>query len=141
MIATAPTEPSHRDTETQRFVPPRVSESSLVRRSFSGGGWPVLAFIATMVAACGNGTSTPTSPSTPTKPAAENWSSTLAPGGTSSRSFTLTAAGTINVTMTSAGATVGLGGGLPRGSGGGFPLGVSLETGGGFLPQIITPTG
>ena len=101
--------------------------------------WPVLGFIVTMVAACGNGTDTPTSPTTPTKPAAENWSSTLSPGGTSSRSFTVNTAGTITVTMTSAGSTVGLGVGLPRTSGGGCRLGVSVNTGGGSTPQISTP--
>jgi len=100
--------------------------------------WPVLGFIAAMVGACGDETSTPTSPTTPTTPAAETWSSALAPGGTSSRSFTVTAAGTINVTMTSAGSTVGLGVGLPRLSGGGCRLGVSVNTGGGSAPQIST---
>ena len=100
--------------------------------------WPVLACIATMATACGDGTSTPTSPTTPTKPAAEIWASTLAPAGTSSRSFTVTAAGTITVTMESAGATVGLGVGLPRTSGGGCRLGVLVNTGGGSAPQITT---
>jgi hypothetical protein len=91
-----------------------------------------------MAAACGKNTSTATSPSTPTTPAVENWSSVLAPGGTSSRSFTMTAAGTLNVTMTSAGATVGLGVGVPRVTGGGCRLGVSVNTGGGSAPQITT---
>jgi hypothetical protein len=96
-----------------------------------------LVFVAAIAAACGDNT-TPTSPTTPTKPAAENWSSTLSPGGTSSRSFTVTAAGIINVTMTGAGSTVGLGVGLPRTSGGGCRLGVSVNTGGGSAPQIST---
>jgi hypothetical protein len=91
-----------------------------------------------MVAACGDDTPTATAPSMTTKPAPENWSSVLAPGGTSSRSFTVTAAGTINVTMTNAGATVGLGVGLPRVSGGGCRLGVSVSTGGASTPQITT---
>jgi hypothetical protein len=68
----------------------------------------------------------------------ESWSSTLAPVGTSSRSFTVTAAGTINVTLESAGSTVGLGVGLPRVTGGGCRLGVSVTTGGGGAPQITT---
>lgn len=126
MIPTTPAAPSH------------ASKSSLVRRSISGGGWLLWVFLAAMAAACGDGTSTPTSPTTPTKPGAENWSSTLSPGGTSSLSFTVTAAGTINVTMTSAGSIVGLGVGLPRVSGGGCRLGVSVNSGGGSAPQIST---
>ena len=122
MIATTPAEPSH-------------SKSSLVRRNVRVGAWLVFAAIAV---ACGNGTSTPTAPSTTTKPGPESWSTTLAPGGTSSRSFTVTAAGTINVTMESAGSTVGLGVGLPRVTGGGCRLGVSVTTGGGSAPQIST---
>jgi hypothetical protein len=119
---------------------------SVVNTSYGGTAfvspWPVIrvAFLlmATMVAACGDDTTTATAPSMTTKPAAENWSSVLAPGGTSSRSFTVTAAGTINVTMTNAGATVGLGVGLPRVSGGGCRLGVSVSTGGASTPQITT---
>ena len=117
MIATTPAGPSH------------------MNRS---GGWLLVAFMVAMAAACGDGASTTTAPSIPTKPAAENWSSVLAPGGASSRSFTVTAAGTISVTMTSAGATVGLGVGLPRVSGGGCRLGVSVNTGGASTPQITT---
>ena len=137
MIATTPPEPSHRDTETQRFVVACVSRSSPVRQSFRVGRWLVFAAIA-MAAACGDETNTATAPSTTTKPAAESWSSTLAPGGASSHSFTVTAAGTINVTMESAGSTVGLGVGLPRVTGGGCRLGVSVNTGGGSAPQITT---
>ena len=121
---------SHGGTEARSF-------RKLFLRAFVSP-WPVHAFIAAMVAACGDDTSTATSPSTPTKPAAETWSSALAPGGASSRSFMVSAAGTINVTMTSAGSTVGLGVGLPRVSGGGCRLGVSVNTGGGSAPQIST---
>jgi hypothetical protein len=94
--------------------------------------------MAGMAVACGNGTSAATAPSTPTKPAAENWSGILAPGGTSSRSFTVAVAGTISVTMTGAGATIGLGVGLPRVTGGGCRLGVVVTAGGGATPQITT---
>jgi hypothetical protein len=92
--------------------------------------------LAGTIAACG-GKSTPTAPSTTAK-APESWSSVLAPGGTSSRSFTVNAAGTINVTMTSAGATVGLGVGLPRTTGGGCRLGIAVNTSGSATPQITT---
>ena len=91
-----------------------------------------------MTAACGGAKSTPTSPSTTTTPMSESWSSALAPGGTSSRSFTVNAAGTISVTMTSAGATVGLGVGVPRVTGGGCRLGVAVNTSGSASPQITT---
>jgi len=104
-----------------------------------GRGPLALACVALAVAACGNGTSSATAPSTPTKPSAENWSSVLAPGGASSRSFTVTTAGTIGVTLVSAGATVGLGVGLPRVTGGGCRLGVAVSTGGGSAPQISEP--
>jgi hypothetical protein len=42
------------------------------------------------------------------------------------------------VTLESAGSTVGLGVGLPRVTGGGCRLGVSVTTGGGSAPQITT---
>jgi hypothetical protein len=102
--------------------------------------WPVLlcvAGMAVMTVACGDGNTTPTSPTT-TNPMNETWSSVLAPGGTSSRSFTVNAAGTITVTMTSAGATVGLGVGLPRTTGGGCRLGISVNAAGSTSPQITT---
>ena len=62
----------------------------------------------------------------------------LAPGGASSRSFTVNAAGTISVTMTSAGTTVGLGVGLPRTTGGGCRLGVAVNAAASTTPQITT---
>ena len=119
MIATTPAAPRRRGARA---------------RVFPGA----FALVAILAAACGGGTSTATSPSAPTRPAVENWSSVLAPGGTSSRSFTVEAAGTISVTMSSAGATLGLGVGLPRVTGGGCRLGVSVTTGGGSTPQIAT---
>lgn len=99
----------------------------------------VVVSLTMAAAACGNGTSTATAPSTPATPSAETWSSTLAPRGTSSRSFTVTAAGTIGVTLLSAETTIGVGVGLPRVSGGGCRLGVAVSTGGGSAPQISVP--
>jgi hypothetical protein len=96
------------------------------------------ATLAILGAGCGSN-NTPTAPSTPSGPASENWSGVLAPGGSSSRSFTVNAAGTITVTMTTAGATVGLGVGLPRVSGGGCRLSVVVNSGGSASPQISTP--
>ena len=99
--------------------------------------WMALACFAVMSAACGSKASTATSPSTTTA-GPETWTSVLAPGGTSSRSFTVKAAGTISVTMTSAGTTVGLGVGLPRVTGGGCRLGVAVNADASTTPQITT---
>jgi len=90
-----------------------------------------------LVAGCGSD-KTPTTPSTTSSIVSENWSSALAPGGTSTRSFTVKSAGTISVTLTGAGATVGLGVGLPRVSGGGCRLGAAVDASAGSTPQIST---
>ena len=91
-----------------------------------------------MTSGCGNKSSTPTAPSTTAKAAPETWSGVVAPGGASSHSFTVNAAGTINVTMTGVGATVGLGVGLPKVTGGGCRLGVAVNADAGTTPQITT---
>ena len=91
-----------------------------------------------MTSGCGNKSSTPTAPSTTAKAAPETWSGVVAPGGASSHSFTVNAAGTINVTMTGVGATVGLGVGLPRTTGGGCRLGVAVNASASSTPQITT---
>jgi hypothetical protein len=91
---------------------------------------------ALMLAGCGSD-STPTTPSNPSGTVTENWSSVIAPGGASTRSFTLNSSGTIVVTLT-AGPTAGLGVGLPRTTGGGCRLGVSVNASPGAAPQIST---
>jgi len=96
--------------------------------------WLVIALLA---AGCGDG-KTSTTPSNTSTPTSENWSSVVAPGGQSSRSFTVNSSGTIAVTLTAAGATLGLGVGLPRVTGGGCRLGVSVNTAAGSSPQIST---
>jgi hypothetical protein len=93
--------------------------------------------VGLLAAGCG-GDSTPTTPTTTTTAASETWSGVVAPGGQSSRSFTVNASGTISVTMTAAGATFGLGVGVPRVTGGGCRLGVTVNTGAGSAPQIST---
>ena len=90
-----------------------------------------------MTSGCGGNSTTQTAPSTTAK-APETWSGVVAPGGASSRSFTVNAAGTITVTMTGAGATVGLGVGLPRTTGGGCRLGVAVNASASSTPQITT---
>jgi len=91
---------------------------------------------AIMLAGCGSD-STPTTPTNTSKTVTENWSSVLAPGGASTRTFTVTSAGTVVVTLT-AGPTVGLGVGLPRTMGGGCRLGVSVNASPATTAQIST---
>jgi hypothetical protein len=91
---------------------------------------------AVTLAGCGSD-NRPTTPSTTSGPMMENWSGVVAPRGASTRSFTLNSAGTIVVTLT-AGPTVGLGVGLPRTSGGGCRLGISVNASPGTTPQINT---
>jgi hypothetical protein len=96
------------------------------------------AIAATVVlAACGSD-NTPTTPSTTPTTTTENWSGVLAPGGASTRSFTVNSASTIAVTLTGAGTTVGLGVGVPRTSGGGCRLAVAVNAAPSTTPQINT---
>jgi len=105
----------------------------------AGSGFTRALMIVAVGAVCGcGGSNTPTAPSTPSTPTSETWSSVLAPGGTSSKSFTLDKSGTIAVTLTGAGATVGLGVGLPRTTGGGCRLGVSVNASPSTTPQLNT---
>ena len=125
MIGASFTATGHRVPETQRRNSLCVSVSL----------WLV---ITLLVAACSND-KTPTTPTNTSGTRSETWSSTVAPGGQSSRSFTLDASGTINVTLTAAGAAaLGLGVGLPRTTGGGCRLGVSVNASAGTTPQIST---
>ena len=125
MIGASFTATGHRVPETQRKNSLCVSVSL----------WLV---ITLLVAACSND-KTPTTPTNTSGTRSETWSSTVAPGGQSSRSFAVDASGTINVTLTAAGAAaLGLGVGLPRTTGGGCRLGVSVNTSAGTTPQIST---
>lgn len=100
--------------------------------------WLVVAVTAaTILSGCG-GDSTPTTPTNTSSTVTENWSSVLAPGGASTRSFTVRTAGTIVVTLSGAATTVGLGVGLPRPNGGGCRLGVAVNAEPGATPQITT---
>ena len=103
----------------------------------SASPW-LVAVIGTAIVAASCGGSTPTTPTTTSTTMSENWSSVVAPGGTSSRSFTANASGTITVTLTGAGATLGLGVGLPRVTGGGCRLAVTVNASPGSSPQIST---
>ena len=114
-----------------------IRDSGFVRR-----GWWYASVCSTLVialcaAGCGDD-NTPTTPSGTSTTTSENWSGVVAPGGQSSRSFTVNSSGTVTITLTAAGATLGLGVGLPRVSGGGCRLGVSVNAAGGSSPQIST---
>jgi hypothetical protein len=129
MIAATFADTNHGDTETRRGKNFRL-------RALVSPRLVVGISAAMMLAGCGSD-NRPTTPSTTSGPMTENWSGVVAPRGASTRSFTLTSAGTIVVTLT-AGPTVGLGVGLPRTSGGGCRLGVSVNASPGTTPQINT---
>ena len=111
-----------------------------IRDSMRHTPWWLVAAVtgAMMVSGCGDNNSTPTTPSSTSGPVTESWSSAVAPGGASTRSFKVTSAGTLSVTLTGAGATLGLGVGLPRTTGGGCRLGVAVIASAGSSPQIST---
>lgn len=116
-----------------------MNPASLIRRRASGyrlSTTRIALSAVLMLAGCGSD-NTPTTPSNPSTTLTENWSSVIAPGGASTRSFTANSAGTIVVTLT-AGPTVGLGVGLPRTIGGGCRLSVSVNASPGATPQINT---
>ena len=75
---------------------------------------PALLCVVVVTSACGS--DTPTTPTTTTtSPATETWYGIdSGPGGTVSRSFDTTLAGTLTVTLMSSDAPLGLGIGVPR---------------------------
>jgi hypothetical protein len=87
--------------------------------------------------ACG-GNST-TAPTTATSPTTVTWTTFVGPGGTASRSFTTTAAGAVSVTLQAAGLPLGIGLGIPRASGNGCRLAVSMTAEAGAAPQLTAP--
>jgi len=97
----------------------------------------LLSTVAT--AGCGKDDPPPTTPAPPTTQSV-TWSTSLATGGASSRSFRTTRKGTVSVTLQSlAGSTTmraGLGVGIPLGDGSGCVLSRSVETTAGATAQI-----
>ena len=95
--------------------------------------------LALSAAACGNDSST-TAPSTPAATAGtDSVTGTLAPGGTLFHHFTASAAGTVNITLTTtdpAGALVGLGLGIPGGNTGACDLTKTVQTRSGSAAQL-----
>jgi hypothetical protein len=91
-----------------------------------------------LVPACGN---TITSPSTSTTSVTDTFSSAIAIGGSTSRTFAVSSAGTVQVTLTSygAGQPAGLGIGVPTSTvGAPCALTQSVITAPGGSPQIVT---
>jgi hypothetical protein len=130
MIAETFNDTNHKDTKTRSVKHFRL-------RGFVPL-WFVIGIIAVMLCAGCGSDSTPTTPSNTSNTVTENWSSVVAPGGTSTRSFTVNRAGPIVVTLTTAATTLGLGVGLSRTSGGGCRLGVAVNASPGTTPQINT---
>jgi hypothetical protein len=100
------------------------------------------ALTALLAGACSKATQSTTAPSaTTSSPTTETFASLLTAGGTASRAFTAAQAGTINVTLTSAGPpssiVVGLGVGI-RGAGVPCSLSISTATAAGSAAQITT---
>jgi hypothetical protein len=94
-----------------------------------------------LVAGCGDSGTTTTTPA-PVGPFTDTFTSIIYPGGFSAHSFSATEAGTITVTLTSAGppATVvmGLGIGVPN-FGPGCSLTTAVNVSAGSTPQITIP--
>ena len=95
--------------------------------------------LALAAAACGNDSST-TAPTTPTATAGtDSITGTLAPGGVLFHNFTASAAGTVNVTLTTtdpSGALVGLAIGVPGANTGSCDLTKTVQTRSGTAAQL-----
>lgn len=99
----------------------------------------IVLLAAILAAACGDDTPTTPSPTTPASPVTWTLSSRLTPQGSVSRTFAASTAGTISVTLASAGPAgtrVGLGIGVPLGGVSNCRLGQSITTTAGASPQI-----
>lgn len=97
---------------------------------------------ASLTSGCGDDSPTTTSPTTPTSPTTSTFSSQLTVKGAVSRLFSATAAGTVSVTLTSAGAAgtiVGLGLGVPSSGIARCTLTTAIVTAAGSTPQIAAP--
>jgi hypothetical protein len=100
----------------------------------------VVLVLASLGAACSNSQST-TAPSTPTTPTivTDIFTSTVTVQGATSHAFVVTTAGTVSVTLLSAGPAatiVGLGLGIPNANGANCNLSFSVNTTAGAAAQI-----
>jgi hypothetical protein len=97
---------------------------------------------ALFTSSCGDETPTTPSPTTPTSPTTSTLSTTLTTSGAVSRLFSATQAGTVSVTLSSAGApgtSVGLGLGVPSAGVARCTLSTSIVTAAGPGPQLAAP--
>ena len=100
----------------------------------------LLCAVAVFASACGS--DTPTTPTTTTtSPVTETWSGIVGPGGTASRSFDTTQAGTLTVTLTSSDVPLGLGIGVPRSVNAGCRLTISQVDAAGVSVSIPADAG
>ena len=109
----------------------------------------VLLFVS-LCAGCSGTATTTTAPTTTAGTGTDTFTSFLAIGGSSVHTFSVTQAGTIDVTLTAVtpGAVVGLGVGVPNASGSGCSLTNSLDasaavpdaTTGATTPQLTIPS-
>ena len=103
----------------------------------------VLALVLAMAVGsfgCGDDNQTTTTPTTPTSPTTSTLSTKLTVNGSVSRSFTASKAGSVTVTLTSAGAAgtvVGLGIGVPSTGIARCTLSSATTTAAGSQPQIV----
>ncbi len=99
----------------------------------------VVVLLSAVVAAGCDEEAPPTTP-TPDTTASVTWSTNLATGGASSRSFKTTRTGTVSITLQSLAASTtlraGLGVGIPLGDGSGCVLSRSVETVAGSTAQL-----
>jgi len=101
---------------------------------------PVVVLLASMLGTAGCGNDSPNSPTESPTTATVTFSSNLAVKGASSRSFEVTRAGNVSVTLLSVGGSatlsVGLGLGIPESDGSGCVLSRSVETVAGTTAQL-----
>lgn len=107
-----------------------------MRRSL---GLAIVGVLALTAVACGSD-NTPTTPTTPAPaPGTDTFTSTLAPGGTVMHSFTASAVGAVNVTLTTTNppsTLLGLGIGIPGVNVGGCDLTKTVQTLPGATAQL-----
>lgn len=104
---------------------------------------PLVLSIGCLVLAAGCGTEFLTSPSDGAGSPVDSFSSSLAPGGTASRSYVMETPGTLMARLSSTtpdGVVLGLGIGIPQGAGAGCSLTVSVQTAAGPTAQVSIAT-
>lgn len=104
---------------------------------------PLLFVLALGATACDDLRTYPTEPTETAASPEDAFTTHLLPGGSATRAFTMTARGTISLTLsatTPANVTLGLGVGIPQANGAGCLLNSSVETTAGSTPQLTVTT-